>query len=81
LGFVLNAIVLWTTIYLDAVLSYIRQSGRPVDESDIAHLLPLGYDHLRIEGCYQFSLAPDLAKGGLRQLRSPRPANIFRTTA
>jgi TnpA family transposase len=77
LGFVLNVIVLWNTLYLDAALDQIRHSGLPIDEADIAHLSPLIYAHIRIEGRYQFSLSPDLVRGRLRPLRSPRPSSIF----
>ena len=77
LGFVLNVIVLWNTLYLDAALDQIRQSGLPIDEADIAHLSPLIYEHIRIEGRYQFSLSPDLTRGRLRPLRTPRPSSIF----
>ena len=73
LGFVLNVIVLWNTIYLDAALDQIRLSNLQIDEGDIAHLSPLIYDHIRIEGHYQFNLSPDLNRGQLRSLRSPRP--------
>ena len=81
LGFVLNAIVLWNTLYLDAALDEIRHSGLPVDEADIAHLSPLIYEHIRIEGRYQFSLSPDLTRGRLRPLRSPRSPSIFAASA
>ena len=73
LGFVLNAIVLWNTIYLDAALEQMRSAGQEVIGADIAHLTPLGHAHIRVEGRYQFSLAPGLARGQLRRLRTPRP--------
>jgi TnpA family transposase len=77
LGFVLNVIVLWNTLYLDAALDQLRLSDLPVNDADIAHLSPLIYDHIRIEGRYQFNLSADLAHGRLRPLRALRAPSIF----
>ncbi len=38
LGLVLNIIVLWNTIYMDAVLTQLRQEGYPVRDEDVARL-------------------------------------------
>jgi hypothetical protein len=41
LGLVLNVIVLWNTIYIEAALEQLRQGAQPVHEEDIARLSPL----------------------------------------
>lgn len=41
LGLVLNAVVLWTTRYLDAAVAQLRAQGREVREEDAARLSPL----------------------------------------
>jgi TnpA family transposase len=81
LGFVLNAIVLWNTIYLNAALEQVRATGQVLAEADVAHLTPLGYEHIRIEGRYRFALTPGLARGQLRHLRTPRPDVVSTATA
>jgi hypothetical protein len=46
LGLVLNAVVLWTTRYMDVALAQLRESGHPVRDADVARLSPLGLRHL-----------------------------------
>jgi hypothetical protein len=41
LGLVLNCVVLWTTVYLDAAVRQLRAQGYPVLEEDMARLSPL----------------------------------------
>jgi TnpA family transposase len=40
LGLVVNIIMLWSTIYIDAVLAQLRQEGYPVRDEDVARLSP-----------------------------------------
>lgn len=45
LGLVLNMIVLWNTIYMEAVLNELRAEGYPVNDEDVARLSPLLHEH------------------------------------
>ena len=45
LGLVVNMIVLWNTIYMEAVLEQFRKEGYPVNEEDKARLSPLIHEH------------------------------------
>jgi TnpA family transposase len=45
---VLNVIVLWNTIYIEAALEQLRQGAQPVHEEDVARLSPLIYDHINL---------------------------------
>ena len=40
LGLVVNIIVLWNTIYLDAALTQLRKESYPLREEDVARLSP-----------------------------------------
>lgn len=40
LGIVVNIVVLWNTIYMDAVLTQLRKDGYPVLDEDVARLSP-----------------------------------------
>jgi TnpA family transposase len=80
LGFVLNAIVLWNTVYIGAAVERIRAEGVGVDTQDIARLSPLAHKHINFLGRYAFSLPEPVANGQLRPLRSPTSAADFRTT-
>ena len=71
LGLVLNMIVLWNTIYMEAALNQLRAEGYPVNEADVARLSPLVHEHINMLGRYSFSVPDAVAKGGLRPLRDP----------
>jgi hypothetical protein len=69
LGLVLNMIVLWNTIYVEAVLNQLRAEG--VNDEDVARLSPLLHEHINMLGRYSFSVPEAVAKGELRPLRDP----------
>jgi TnpA family transposase len=69
LGLVLNCIVLWNTVYMNAALEQLRARGHVICDEDVARLSPFIRRHLRVHGDYSF-LLPDLA-GALRELRDP----------
>ncbi len=69
LGFVLNAVVLWNSVYLDRALAALRKQGDPVLDDDVARLSPFVRRHIGIDGHYGFHL-PDL-HGAHRPLRDP----------
>ena len=70
LGLVLNCVVLWTTVYLNAAIPHLRAQGYPVREQDAARLSPFVRKHLGVHGTYSFAL-PDLEPGAIRELRDP----------
>jgi TnpA family transposase len=70
LGLVLNAIVLFTTRYLDAAITELRAGGYEVHDEDAARLSPFVRHHINMLGRYSFLLPADLAQG-LRPLRDP----------
>ncbi|MHB1304568.1 MAG: Tn3 family transposase [Acidiphilium sp.] len=75
LGLVVNVIVLWNTIYMDAALNQLRAEGYDVRDEDLARLSPLGFDHINMLGRYAFTLPDTVARGELRPLRNPRVAD------
>lgn len=72
MGLVVNVIVLWNTIYMDAALNQLRAEGFDVRPEDVARLSPLGFDHINMLGRYAFILPDGIARGELRPLRDPR---------
>jgi TnpA family transposase len=68
LGLVLNAVVLWNTVYIDAALQQLRAAGQEVRDEDVARLSPLGFKHVNFLGRYSFTAPP---AGPLRRLRDP----------
>jgi len=71
LGLIVNVIVFWNTIYMDAALRQLRKEGFEVREEDVARLSPLGHEHINMLGRYAFSLPEKIARGELRPLRNP----------
>ena len=74
LGLVVNVIVLWSTIYMDAALDQLRADGHDVRDEDVARLSPLGFDHINMLGRYAFTLPETVAREELRPLRDPMTA-------
>jgi TnpA family transposase len=70
LGLVLNAIVLWTTKYIDAAVAQLKAERHELREEDVARLSPLEHRNLNLLGRYSFT-ASTPAAGGLRPLRDP----------
>jgi Tn3 transposase DDE domain len=64
LGLVLNAVVLWNTRYLDAIVESLRGSGQPVRDEAV----PAWQAHLNCLGRYAFTTQPPAE---LRPLRDP----------
>ncbi|MBC8751043.1 MULTISPECIES: Tn3 family transposase [Paraburkholderia] len=71
LGLVVNVIVLWNTIYMEAVLKQLRSEGYPVQHEDVARLSPLIHDHANMLGRYSFAVPEAVVRGELRPLRKP----------
>lgn len=69
LTLVTNAVIIWNTIYMTAVLDYLKQEGYPISEEDIAHLSPARFDHINPYGKYRFDMTENHNSKGLRQLR------------
>ncbi|WDT60271.1 Tn3 family transposase [Streptomyces sp. G7(2002)] len=70
LGLVLNAIVLWTTRYIDVAVAQLKAEGHEIRDEDIARLSPLKHRNLNLLGRYSFT-ASTPAAGALRPLRDP----------
>jgi TnpA family transposase len=71
LGLVVNAIVLWNTLYMESALNQLRAEGMEVKPEDVARLSPLIHKHINFQGRYSFALSEAVAQGGLRPLRDP----------
>jgi hypothetical protein len=54
-GQVLNAVVLWTTKYIDAAGAQLRAEGHELRDEDIARLSPLKHRNLNVLGRYSFT--------------------------
>jgi len=71
LGLVVNAIIVWNTLYLERTLDALRAAGHTVRDENVARLSPLVHEHVNVLGRYSFSLPEDLQRGAWRPLRVP----------
>jgi TnpA family transposase len=68
LGLVVNMVVLWNTLYMDAVLNELRRENWRINPEDAARLSPFGHEHIHMLGRYSFSVPEAVARGELRPL-------------
>lgn len=68
LNLVVAAIIVWNTVYLARVVDALRQR-ETIDESLLAHLSPLGWEHISLTGDYLWHTDRSVARGGFRPLR------------
>jgi TnpA family transposase len=74
LGLVVNVVVLWNTLYMDAALDHLRRRGVETKPEDVARLSPLGHENINFLGRYSFALTESVARGELRSLHEPEEA-------
>jgi len=67
---VTNAVVIWNTVYMQAVLDQLRAEGYPVSEEDLTHLSPARFEHVNPYGKYSFPIDQARKRHGLRSLRA-----------
>jgi hypothetical protein len=61
-----NAVIVWNTVYMEAVIDRLRAMGERLDPEDLAHLSPARYEHIDPYGRYQFHVD---RRGGKKPLR------------
>ena len=71
LGLVLNVLVHWNTIYMDAALDQLKNDDFPINEEDEVRLSPFAKAHFNMLGRYSFSMPDEVKDGKLRSLRDP----------
>jgi TnpA family transposase len=71
LAIVTAAIALWNTVYLGRALDDLRRGGEIILDPLLAHLAPVGWQHINLTGDYLWNADVQLAPDGFRQLRAP----------
>ena len=74
LGLVVNVIILWNTLYINAALDQLVGEGYSILADDVARLSPLVFEHINLLGRYAFSVPDSVVRGQLRPLRNPADA-------
>ena len=74
LNLVVAAIILWNTRYLERAVAAL-QAATPVTDDLLAHLSPLGWEHINLTGDYVWASDMSETIDGLRALRTT-PSNL-----
>lgn len=56
LNLVTNAVIVWNTVSIQAVLDQLRSEGYAIDDADAGHLSPARYEHINPYGRYRFDV-------------------------
>jgi Tn3 transposase DDE domain len=72
LNLTIAAVILWNTVYLGHAVAELRAQGETLLDTLLAHIGPLGWEHLSFNGDYVWPSQP--FKDGLRPLRNSRSA-------
>src|SRR6266571_3782483 len=69
LHLLMAAIAAWNTIYLTEAFATLRRRGEEIAETTVAHIAPLGWEHINLVGNYHFAPQPGHSLDNLRPLR------------
>ena len=72
LTLVTNAIIVWNTRYMQAVIDQLKKEGYHVSNSDIAHISPCRFNHINKHGRHTFNVEKEQGRQGLRPLRNSK---------
>jgi TnpA family transposase len=72
LALVTAAIALWNTVYLGRALEALRRRGETAPDALLAHLAPLGWQHVNLTGDYLWGEGAGVGPDGFRALRGGR---------
>ena len=70
LNLVVAAIVLWNTVYLERTVAALRDRGQAIPDELLAHLSPLGWEHINLTGDYIWQQNKLVEQGKFRPLRT-----------
>jgi TnpA family transposase len=71
LNLVTNAVIIWNTVYMAAVIEQLKEEGYPVRDSDVAYVWPTRHRYINFHGQFRFNIEEARQRKGLRELRKP----------
>ncbi len=76
LSLITAAIVHWNTVYLDRAVQQLRAQGATVPDDLLAHVAPLGWEHIGLTGDYVWTEANPAAPFRFVLCSSPWPLSV-----
>jgi hypothetical protein len=61
----------WNTVYLDRVVASQKKAGNMIPDELLAHVSPIGWQHVNLLGRYEVNLNRAFPLEALRPLRKP----------
>ena len=58
LNLAVAAIILWNTVYLSRAVTELRSQGEVIGDELLAHIAPLGWEHITFNGDYVWPTGP-----------------------
>ncbi|HEV8177877.1 MAG TPA: Tn3 family transposase, partial [Gemmatimonadales bacterium] len=71
LNLLVAAIIAWNTVYLADAVEQLRSRGVAISDEQLAHVSPLGWEHINLTGDYRWNMQ---LVASLEQRRSLRRA-------
>ena len=71
LNLVINAIIIWNTVYIDKVVQQLRKEGYEISDDDLKSIWPTRQKHLNVYGAYLYEAEWIGQKLDLRPLHQP----------
>lgn len=68
LNLIVNAVAVWNTVYMQAAIQHLQNSGQDISDADLERLSPVRYEHINVFGKYSFERPSVLTDEGLRPL-------------
>jgi hypothetical protein len=68
LGLALNCMILWNTVYRNAIPARLRANGRTVLDTGVSRLSPYMYAHVNVHGHYTFQSPAAGGRSALREV-------------
>lgn len=70
LTFVTNTIIVWNTVYMQAVIDQLKEEGHVIDQTDLSHISPCRFEHINKHGKLTFNVNQKWNRDKLRPLRA-----------
>jgi hypothetical protein len=77
LNLVVAAIVAWNTVYLERAVASLSGQKTEIRPELLAHISPLGWEHIGLTGDYTWHESKRVAQGRFRPLRVPSETNLW----
>jgi TnpA family transposase len=77
LNLAVAAIVAWNTVYLQRAVASLSAPGKEIGTDLLAHLSPLGWEHINLTGDYVWHSNKRFSQGRFRPLRAPRQQSFW----